>query len=139
MPILLNLLRDYASGKLSYREVADHLNSLGYRTRNGRLFTGYTVKDVLRNRFYEGKVIFHQGLPDERIVDGSHEVSMEVRELWQHCQIIKKERQIHTRGQPRSPARHYPFLQNTPLPALSSALLRRGGLPSQTGRSTSHS
>ena len=109
LPVLLILLRDYGSGKFSFREVADHLNSLAYRTRNGRLFTGYTVKDVLRNRFYEGKVIFHRGLSDEQIVEGSHEVSEEVKELWQRCQKVKGERQIVTRGQPRATDRHYPF------------------------------
>ena len=109
VPALLVLLRDYASGKFSLREVADHLNSLGFRTRNGRLFSGYAVKDVLRNRFYEGKVVFHQGLPDEKVNEGSHEVNPEVRELWRRCQTIKGERQGTTRGQPRKPARHYPF------------------------------
>jgi site-specific DNA recombinase len=109
MPILIALLKDYASGKYSLREVADHLNSLGYRTRNGSLFTGYAIKDVLHNRFYEGKVIFHKGLSDEQIVEGSHEVSPEIRELWKRCQDIKDERSIGTRGQPCNLERHYPF------------------------------
>ena len=109
MPALLVLLKDYASGNFSLHEVADHLNSLGYRTRYGNLFTGCTIKDVLHNRFYEGKVVFHNGLPDEEIVDGCQEISPEVRELWLRCQQVKGERRISTRGQPRSPARHFPF------------------------------
>ena len=109
MPVLLTALRDYASGKFSQREVADHLNSLGYRTRNGKLFTGHTIKDILHNRFYEGKVVYHEGLPDEEIVDGCHEVSPEVRELWLRCQQVKDERRVSTRGQPSGPARHFPF------------------------------
>jgi len=109
MPILLTALRDYASGKFSQREVANHLNSLGYRTRNGNLFTGNAIKDILGNRFYEGKVIYHEGLSDEVIIDGSHEVCKEVRELWLQCQPIKEKRLLFTRGQPRGPARHFPF------------------------------
>lgn len=109
MPALLVLLQDYASGRFSLREVADHLNSRGYRTRNGKPFTGYAIKDVLHNRFYEGKVVYHKGLPDEEIVDGCHEVSPEVRELWLRCQQVKDERRVSTRGRPRGPARHFPF------------------------------
>ena len=109
MPILLVLLRDYASGKYSLREVANNLNSLGYRTRNHNVFTGHAVKDVLHNRFYEGKILYHEGLPDEKVIDGTHEVSPEVRELWLCCQTVKQERQTSTRGRPRRPVRHYPF------------------------------
>jgi len=109
MPILLTALRDYASGKFSQREVANHLSSLGYRTKKGNLFTGNAIKDILGNRFYEGKIIYHEGLPDEVVIDGSHEVSEEVRELWLQCQPIKEKRLLFTRGQPRGPARHFPF------------------------------
>jgi DNA invertase Pin-like site-specific DNA recombinase len=109
MPGLLTLLRDYAPGKLSQHEVSEHLNSLGYRTHNGNTFTGHTIMDILHNRFYEGKLVYHKGLPDEKIIDGNHEVSPEVRELWLKCQLVKSERRVSTRGQPRGPARHFPF------------------------------
>jgi hypothetical protein len=109
MPVLLTALRDYASDKFSQREVANHLNSLGYRTRKGNLFTGSAIKDVLSNRFYEGKVIYHEGQANEAVIDGCHEVSQEVRELWLQCQPIKEKRLAFTRGQPRGPARHFPF------------------------------
>ena len=62
MPILIELLRAYAGATCSFRDVADHLNALGYRTRYGNLFTGHPVKDVLANRFYEGKLLFHAGV-----------------------------------------------------------------------------
>ncbi len=94
-------------GRFSYSEVADHLNSLGYRTHNGNPFTGHSIIDIIHNRFYEGKVIYHKGLPDEKIIDGSHEVSPGVRELWLLCQQIRGERRMSTRGQPRGPARHF--------------------------------
>ena len=109
LPVLITALRDYASGNFSQREVADHLNSLSYRTRSGKLFTGHSIKDVLSNRFYQGKVIYHEGLSDEEIIDGCHEVSQEIRELWLECQQIKGSRLNFDRGQPRGPARHFPF------------------------------
>jgi DNA invertase Pin-like site-specific DNA recombinase len=109
MPALLIALREYASGKVSYREVADELNSHGFRTNTGKLFTGYNMRDILTNRFYEGKVVYHQGLPDEKIINGFHEVSDEVKELWLHCQDVKKGRSITAAGHPRREKNDYPF------------------------------
>ena len=86
------LLEDYASGHSSYRDVADHLNAPGYRTRYGNLFTGHTVKGVLSNRFYEGKIVFHRGQGDEEVLEGVHEVPADVKTLWLRCQEVKRER-----------------------------------------------
>ena len=63
MPALQMLLQDYATGKYSFKGVADRLNAKGSRTRNGRPFTGASVRDVLGNRFYQGKVVYHKGCP----------------------------------------------------------------------------
>ena len=83
MPALLAALRNYATGNSSFSDVADDLNANGFRTQTGRAFTGYNIRDILANRFYEGKVIYHQGLLDEKVFEGIHEVPTEVRELWQ--------------------------------------------------------
>ena len=109
MPALETLLQDYATGRYSFRDVADRLNAKGYRTRNGRPFTGASVRDVLANRFYECKVVYHQGLADEVVVDGTHEVTQEVKDLWIKCQEIKSRRRNTTAGHPRGPNRHFPF------------------------------
>ena len=109
MPILIMLLQDYASGKYSFRDVADHLNAQGFRTRHGNVFTGHTVKDVLSNRFYEGKVVYHFGQSDEEVQDGIHEVPPEVKRLWLQCQEIKRERSGTAAGRPRGPKRHFPL------------------------------
>jgi len=109
VPILTALLRDYASGEFSFRDVADRLNAKGFRTRYGNVFTGHTVKDVLSNRFYEGKVVFHSGQVDEEVQDGLHPVPLEVKTLWLRCQETKRERSIATAGRPRGPKRHFPF------------------------------
>ncbi|MCH7552522.1 MAG: recombinase family protein [Chloroflexi bacterium] len=109
MPALVLALEDYATGRFSFRDVADRLNAQGFRTRNERPFTGASIRDVLGNRFYEGKVIYHVGLPDEVVVDGAHEVPQEVEALWLKCQGIKARRRTTTAGHPRGPARHFPF------------------------------
>ena len=103
------LLRDYGTGSYSYRDVADRLNANGYRTRSGRPFTGASVRDVLSNRFYEGKVVYHQGLTDEMVVDGTHAVPREIKDLWIRCQKIKSQRRSTAAGRPRGPNRHFPF------------------------------
>jgi DNA invertase Pin-like site-specific DNA recombinase len=109
MPALLMALREYASGNCSYREVADDLNSHGFRTCTGKLFTGYNMRDILANRFYEGKVVYHEGLPDEQVINGIHEVPTEVKELWISCQSIKNARAITKAGHPRRESNDYPF------------------------------
>ncbi|MBN2074541.1 MAG: recombinase family protein [Dehalococcoidales bacterium] len=109
MPALLLALREYATGDFSYFEVADHLNAHGYRTRYGRLFTGYNIKEIMANRFYDGRVVYHQGLPDEIVFEGIHEVPEEVKNLWNECQLIKRQRRTSKSGYPRQENHHYPF------------------------------
>ena len=105
------LLEDYASGHSSYRDVAEHLNALGYRTRYGNLFTGHTVKDVLSNRFYESKIVFHRGQGDEVVLEGVHEVPADVKTLWLRCQEVKRERRGTTAGRHSEPKRYYPSVK----------------------------
>ena len=100
MPSLLMALQEYATGKYSYKDVAEHLNAKGFRMRTGNLFTGYSIRDIMANRFYKGKVVYHEGLPDEKIVNGCHEVPPEVRELWLTCQEVKRARAYNSRATP---------------------------------------
>ena len=109
MPTLEMLLWEYATGRYSYRDVADRLNAKGYRTRSGRPFTGASIRDVLSNRFYQGKVVYHQGLADEVVVDGTHDVPQPVKDAWIKCQEIKSRRRNTAAGRPRGPNRHFPF------------------------------
>jgi DNA invertase Pin-like site-specific DNA recombinase len=109
MPALLMALRDYSTGSLSYAEVSDRLNSQGFRQRSGRPFTSYSIRDILGNRFYQGKVVYHKDQLDERVVDGSHDVPAEVRELWTSCQAVKSIRAVTRSGHPRVESHGYPF------------------------------
>ena len=109
MPVLLSLLQDYSTGDYSYRDVADRLNAQGFRTVRGRPFREASVRDVLGNRFYDGKVVYHEGKDDELTTEGIHEVAQEVKDLWTECQAIKRSRRNTTTGHPRGPAHHFPF------------------------------
>ncbi|MFC1917199.1 recombinase family protein [Chloroflexota bacterium] len=109
MPALVMMLKEYTTGRYSLREVADLLNAAGYRTRNASPFSGYFIRDILANRFYDGKVIFHEGYPDETVTDGIHEVPEEVKRLWNECQRIKREKTSPGAGRPRGEARVFPF------------------------------
>ena len=109
MPILLDLLSNYATSRYSYRTLAEQLNMRGHRTRNRRPFTPSSIENVLTNRFYEGKVVYHPDRPDEQVRDGEHEVPDEVKRLWLLCQHVKRERTRNKDGRPRSSRRAYPF------------------------------
>ena len=103
MPVLLAALRGYAVGKNSLRTLARELNAQGYSTGDGKPFTESSISTLLNNRFYEGKVVYHQGRPDEQVIDGVHQVPEEVRELWLRCQKVRRER--NQPGQPSPKAR----------------------------------
>ena len=64
---------------------------------------------MLGNRFYDGKVVYHEGQDDELVTKGIHEVPQEVKDLWAKCQEIKRSRRNTTTGHPRGPAHHFPF------------------------------
>ena len=103
MPILLQLLRGYASGAYSFRTLAQELNARGFRTADGRPFTESSISTVLNNRFYDGKAVYHRARPDEEIRDGVHQVPEEVRALWRKCQEVRHERVEP--GQPSPPSK----------------------------------
>lgn len=132
MPVLLELLRCYSSGKYSYQTLADHLNSLGYRTRNRKPFTIGSIEQVLENRFYDGKAVYHPGKPDEEVREGTHEVPPEVKELWLKCQEIKSRRAKPWSRGPREKSRAYLF---SGLLTCSACGSRYKGLASHHGHS----
>ena len=102
MPVLLELLRGYASGDYAFGSLARALNAKGRRTTKGLPFTESSVSNLLSNRFYEGKVTYRKGRPDEQVIEGAHEVPDEVRTLWQQCQEIRRRRNRPGRPSPRS-------------------------------------
>lgn len=86
-PIIKRIFADYLSGK-GMRTITTELNDSGYRTRRGNRFENRTVKYILQNPVYIGKIRWTPtGKADHRkqnddtlIIDGTHEpiISMDV-------------------------------------------------------------
>jgi site-specific DNA recombinase len=90
----------YASGRFSFRHVADLMNSLGFKTRNKRKaeiygaagprpFTSDSMRDIIGNPFYAGFV----GYKGERI-KGRHEAIVSL-EVFEKCQEVRRS---HAKG-----------------------------------------
>ncbi len=105
MPILLALLRGYASGEHSFKSLATALNSQGFTSIRGNPFTEGSIGWVLNNPFYSGKFYLHKGTPDQELREGVHEVPEEVRTLWNRCQEVRREKALSPQPSPRS--RHH--------------------------------
>lgn len=86
-PIIKRIFADYLSGK-GMRTITTELNDSGYRTRRGNRFENRTVKYILQNPVYIGKIRWtptgkanHRKQNDDTlIIDGTHEpiISMDV-------------------------------------------------------------
>ena len=50
----------YATGKYSYSAIAELLNEHGYRSTSGRVFSRFTIREILRNRIYLGEVSYRE-------------------------------------------------------------------------------
>lgn len=87
----------YADGK-GYKAITNHLNKMGYKTKNGCAFSLNGVRDILLNPVYVGKVRYDvrrnwnerrrgNTNPDPIIADGIHEAIIS-QELWDKVQIM---------------------------------------------------
>ena len=102
-PVLLAVLKGYASDRHSFRSLSQELNSQGYRTSDGKPFTESSISTILNNRFYQGDVVYHRGQPDEKVIPGAHAVPEEIKELWSRCQDVRRDRNVP--GRSSSPSR----------------------------------
>lgn len=79
-PVLKKIFADYLSGK-GMITIARELNDNGYRTRRGNRFENRTIRYILKNPVYIGKIRWtptgkanHRiDNPDTLIIDGTHE------------------------------------------------------------------
>ena len=91
-PALKKIFTDYANGK-GMRTIAMELNDAGLRTRRGNRFENRTIKYILQNPVYIGKIRWtptgradHRiGSDDTLIIDGTHEPLIDI-ETWQNVQ-----------------------------------------------------
>lgn len=87
---------DYADQGFGYKKIAGILNRKGYTTKRGHAFSIGTLKGILDNPIYIGKIRFNQHVdwanrrragknPDVLIVDGEHEPIIS-DDLWKRVQ-----------------------------------------------------
>jgi site-specific DNA recombinase len=85
----------YATGRFSFRTLAEHLNRLGIRPFRGEnkanhnrpkaiIFTGDVLKDVVGNSSYMGKV-----LVEGELIEGLHPALVD-EQTWRACQEVKR-------------------------------------------------
>lgn len=91
----------YASGR-GLRSLVNHINQLGYKTKKGNMFAIATIKEILQNPIYIGKIRYNRMQnwnekirkgknSNPIIVDGEHEPIIDLN-LWNKVQKIYKER-----------------------------------------------
>ncbi|MCT4510010.1 MAG: recombinase family protein [Tepidibacter sp.] len=96
----------YAQGK-GYKHIASKLNKLGYKTKRGKEFSITSIKTVLLNPIYIGKIRFNRYVDyskkrkkgrqeDFILADGVHEPIIDV-DLWEQVQHIFKKRKSKTK------------------------------------------
>ena len=100
----------YATGHYSDADIANLLNDAGYRTKKGRPFSKDTVRDMLQNQTYLGKVRYQQtrrnsdrsrdySAPTEWF-DGQHEPLIS-QALFDRCQEVRGTRVTHRQATPK--------------------------------------
>lgn len=84
----------YATGRYTDQDIADMLNTKGYRTRKGRRFSKEGVREILRNPFYKGYVVYREGRHhgEAKIYPGKHEPIVS-EELWEAVQQVRRQHQ----------------------------------------------
>ncbi len=109
-PGLLLAFESYATDNYSDNEVGILLNEKGYRTKTGRPFSKDTVRDMLQNRTYLGKVKYQKYRRrsdgrrsyDEPVewYDGQHEAFID-EELFNKCMEVRAKRRSHRKATPK--------------------------------------
>ena len=91
------IFNEYANGK-GYKAITNKLNKLGYKTKKGNNFSVGSIKDILTNPTYIGKIRYNvrQNWSDKRrrdinenpiLVDGIHEAIIDI-DTWNKVQAI---------------------------------------------------
>lgn len=84
--IVKHIFELYADG-YGYKAITNVLNKSGSTSKNGKHFSINTVRTILNNVVYLGKIrYFDPKLQQEQIVDGQHEPIIE-KQLWEKVQI----------------------------------------------------
>lgn len=114
-PVVCRIFNDFLNG-VSMIRIARKLNDAGLRTRRGNLFENRTVRYILNNPVYIGKIRwnssgktnYHNAKdPEKNSIDGIHEPIIE-KETWDKVQ--KKLASEHSTRYMRSESAKVPFM-----------------------------
>ncbi|MCP4416284.1 MAG: recombinase family protein [Chloroflexi bacterium] len=118
LPGLLLAYESYAKDKFSDNDIAKLLNKAGYHSNTGRPFSKETIRDILQNRTYLGKVRYQKYKRrsngtrsfEEPIewFDGQHNAVIS-EELFERCQQVRAKRRSHHMATPK----YQPYLLRT--------------------------
>lgn len=100
--ILVRKIFDYAEQDMGLKAITRRLNEMGYKTKKGKPFSTYSIKTILNNPIYIGKIRFNQledwsekrrsgKNADYILVDGVHEPIIS-KEQWDNVQRIIQKR-----------------------------------------------
>lgn len=98
--VVRQMFERYATGRYSYYDVAEWSQDAGYKTRHGNNFSKDAIADILRNRFYQGQVVYRRGEHGQdtgEVYDGQHKAIV-TPELWEMCHKMRELRS----GSPRT-------------------------------------
>lgn len=102
-PVVVEMFERYATGAYSDMQIAEWLNAQGYRTNRDHPFGKDTVRDMLCNAYYAGKIRYRgmtvrpkgvsfRSTPPQ-ISEGQHEPIIS-EELWQRAQAVRASRRV---------------------------------------------
>ena len=110
LPGLKLAFENYSTGKFSDNDIAKLLNEAGYLSKTGRPFSRDTVRDILQNRTYLGKVKYQRykrnsngsrsyEAPVEWL-EGQHDAVID-KELFERCLKVRSGRRSHRQATPK--------------------------------------
>lgn len=82
---VVSIFEMYASG-LGLKAIVNRLNQEGYKTKRGKAFHSISVRGILTNVNYIGKITYTDEKGSRQMVDGEHESIVPI-ELWEHVQL----------------------------------------------------
>ncbi len=97
--VVRELFERYATGRHSYRDLANWINEAGYQTLPGRSFSKNAVAEILRNPFYKGEVAYKQrerSQEEWELYAGRHEPIVS-EEAWEICRRMRERKRIAPR------------------------------------------
>lgn len=102
-PVVIEMFERYATGAYSDMQIAEWLNAQSYRTNRGHPFGKDTVRDMLCNTYYAGKIRYRgmtvrpKGVSfrstEPRVSDGKHEAIIS-EDLWRRAQAVRASRWV---------------------------------------------